>query len=207
MSELMREIEEDIRRERFDKLWKDFGRVMIGASIAVIVATAILVVWQNHRQGVAQTHTAQLMHGVELFEQQDYKGAIAAFDALSANANYYGIAMLRKAQAQAASGDKEGAAKSYAALAKQDDTFGELAKIQAQDKDFQPKLSSPFYFTQSEFKGWQLLQQGKQAEAVTQFTALRDNDHAPYTLRERMRGVLRQIAPEKAETAKGSSHE
>ena len=47
MNELVREIEEDIRQERIDRLWRSFGKGMVGLSIAVILTTVAVVMVQT----------------------------------------------------------------------------------------------------------------------------------------------------------------
>ena len=200
MSELLREIEDDIRREKFDQLWQHFGKIMVGVSVAVVLATIVVVMVQNHRQAVAMEQTGQFIKGLDRLKLEDYKGAIEAFAQISSDDHspYYGIAMLRRAQAQSAGGDKDGAAKTYQALAAHNGTFGELAKMQsADDKLIAPDKKSPFYYSQSEWKGWQLMQAGKKDEAVTQFLALRDDAEAPYSMRQRMQDAVQQLAPDK----------
>jgi len=200
MNELLREIEEDIRRERIDKLWGRFGKLMVGMSIAIVLATVVIVIMQNARRTREEQQTAVFMRGMDRLGVADDKGAIAAFTQLTNDdsSSYYGMAMLRKAQAQKDSGDKDGAAKTYAALSAHDDAFGELAKMLTNpDAPLNPQKSSPFYESQSEWQGWQLVKQGKKDEAAKIFMALRDDENAPPSLRERMDVVLQHIAPEK----------
>lgn len=203
MNELIREIEDDIRRERFEQLWQNLGKIMVAISIAVVLATVVVVMVQNHKQARAMEQTGQFIKGLDRFNAGDYKSAIADFSQLAEDDSspYYGMAMLRKAQAQNASGDKDGAAKTYKALAAHDKVFGELAAMRDADMvavpDKHSPQKSPFYFTLSEWKGWQLMHAGKKDEAVAQFFALRDDDEAPYSMRQRMQDVLLQLAPGK----------
>jgi hypothetical protein len=198
MNELIREIEDDIRRERFEKLWHDFGKVMIGISAVVILATVVIVLMQNHRQSRAMEQTAIYIKGTDRINIEDYKGAIPIFDELARDAHspYYGPAMLRKAQSQNALGDSAGAAKTYAELAKSGGAFSELAKMLTPDLANEPVKSSPFYYSQSEAKGWLLLGAGKKDEAVAQFASVAKDSETPYSMRERLNEVLQHIAPD-----------
>jgi len=199
MNELLREIEEDIRRERIDKLWNSFGKLMVIASVGIVLATVVIVMMQNTRQARQEQQTALFIKGMDRLNIADDKGAIAAFSALTDDESspYYGMAMLRRAQAQKDSGDADGAAKTYIALSQHDAVFGELAKMLAnQDASLEPQKTSPFYDSMSEWQGWQLVKQGKLAEAAKIFLALRDNEDAPSSLRARMDVVLQHIAPE-----------
>lgn len=205
MSELFREIEEDIRQERLQKLWKSFGKLMVGISVGIVLATAAYVVLQNHRQDMAKEHTAMFLQGLDRMKMEDYRGAIAQFDALTdeGKSSYYGLAMLRKAQSQQALGDKEAAKRSYQALAMQEDVFGAIAKMlmssEGQPITVPQGRDYPLYHSLREWKAWQLMDEGKKDEAVEMFAALYRDEEVPYSLRGRMQEVLQHMAPQKLE--------
>jgi hypothetical protein len=197
MNELLREIEEDLRREKFDRLWGNIGKIMIGVSALVILTTIIVVAYQNHKETRAMEQTGQFISGLDHASHKDYKGAIVAFTQISddTSSSYYGLAMLRKAQAQADAGDKAGAAETYKALASADNTFSTLAVMQGGNMNISPDKKSPFYYTLAEWQGWQLVNAGKKDEAVTKFIVLRDDTEAPFSMRQRMQDVVQQLAP------------
>lgn len=212
MSELFREIQEDIRAERMQKLWNNFGKVMVRVSLAILVGTVAAVLWQNYRQSTATEQTAQLMKGIDRLNIEDYKDAIATFDAIKGNP-YARLAALQKARAYAALGDEEGVKKTYQALAADgddDEPFVALGKLLAAEDNGAPMTaseeSSPFYHLQVERRAWQLLAGGKKDEAVKQFVSLRDNEKTPFSLRRRAAEVLAYLAPLDAGT-KGSANE
>lgn len=198
MNELVREIEEDMRRERAQRLWSRFGRMLVWASVGVIAVTAAIVLWQDHKRSQAAVQTAQFIRGINRLGVEDYKGAIEVFDALTKNENspYYGMAMLRKAQAQAALGKKEEAVKTYQTLAKRKGLFSDLAKVLAGAPE-RPDRSSPFYYTQSEAIAWQLAGQGKTGEAADILAALAADEKTPTSQRERVSQALHYLAPGK----------
>jgi hypothetical protein len=206
MNELVREIEEDIRRERLDKLWHSFGRVMVMVSIAVVLATIGVVIFQNHTRSQAMDKTSQMLKGLDRINIEDFKGAIPIFEELSQdkNSTYYGLAMLRKAQAQLALGQKEDAKKTYDALAANDPFTGPLAQLlgysiapKADEVFPSPDKNSPLYYSVSEFRGWQLLKAGKKDQAIDQFMALIDDEKILSGMRERLLDVVQHIAPDK----------
>ena len=205
MNELYREIEEDIRRERFDKLWHSFGKVMVYASIAIILATIVVVVFQNHTQSQAMDTTSQFMKGIDRLNIEDYKGAIPIFESVAKNgpSNYYAIAMLRKAQAEIALGNADDAKKTYSQLAERDAVFGRLALMLSgneEDKKLtegqSPSTTEPFYYTRTEWQAWQMLKKGKKDEAVKQFLAIYNDTTAPASMHNRIAETLRHIAPD-----------
>jgi hypothetical protein len=209
MSELFREIEEDIKQEKFEKLWRSFGRVMVLASIGLVALTVVFVLWQNNSQTIAETKTDQLLHGIDIMEIENYSGAIPVFSAIAdgASSPYYGIAMLNTAQAQNLSGDVNTAKKTYAELAKSNASnpnyvFAGIAQLKGQIEEV-PE-TSPFYHSLLEYKAWQLLNDGKKTEALDIFSRLANDEKSPQTLAERTQEVLRTLAPEKSISEKTS---
>ena len=50
MSDIFREVEEDVRRERLAKLWKAYGNYAIAALVLLFAGIAGWQVWQRHDQ-------------------------------------------------------------------------------------------------------------------------------------------------------------
>lgn len=201
MNELLAELQEDLRQERLQKLWNNFGKLMVAVSVAVVLITIAVVLWNNHRHTVAMQETAQFISGIDRMGIEDYKGAAEIFTQLAehGSSSYYGVAMLHKAEAETAGGNSEAAAKTYEALAAHNDVFGALAQLHLTDKLLEPNRASPFYHTLTEWHAWQLVQAGKKEEAVTLFSALRDDDNAPTSLRKRVAEALQHLSPAGAE--------
>ena len=203
MNELFREIEEDIRAERLHTLWHNFGRVMVRVSIAILAGTVVAVLWQNHKESKATEQTAQLMKGLDRFNIEDYKSAVATFDGID-HPPYAYMAALQKARTQNAFGHADEARETYRALAKKDgdSPFVSLAKLlaaQDQDEPMQVAAAAPLTHLQQERRAWQLLTAGKKEEAVKELTTLADNDKAPFTLRSRAAEALATLTPPGAE--------
>jgi hypothetical protein len=202
MNDLVREIEDDIRRERFDRLWQRFGRIMVGISVCVVLATIAVVVMQNQKKTHAMEQTSEYIRGIDRMNVEDYKGAITIFDRFAEDTNtpYYGLAMLQKAKAQEALGNNKAAGETYQKLAARKDAFGSLAALLAPTETGQlidPDKASPFYYTEQEWKAWQLFGKGQTKEAVDIFMVLREDLDAPMSLRARMNDVVQHVAPER----------
>lgn len=201
-NELFREIEEDIKRERWDKLWHSFGKVMVGVSLIIILITIGVVIWQNHTQSKAMEKTSEFIKGIDRLNIENYKGAVPVFEKLSEDmdSSYYGLSLLRKAQAQNALSDHEGAYKTYKALAEHDHVFGELARMMLppEGKDVpKPRIGAPFFYAQSEARAWQLLHVGSNENAIAQFLALYRDKDTPFSMRNRVTEVLQYLAPDR----------
>lgn len=56
--ELIQEIEEDLRRERALKLWKEYGKYAVAAAVVVVGAAAGFVAWREYenRQAMAESN-------------------------------------------------------------------------------------------------------------------------------------------------------
>lgn len=200
MNEMLRELEDDIRRARYEKLWHSFGKLMVWASVAVVLGTIVVVVWQNHERNEAMVKTTELIRGIDRLQLEDYKGAISVFSPLAQDKSsaHYGLAMLRIAQAKRGLSDIEGANAAYAELADKDPVFGGLASLMLPPKGDdveKPRKGTPFYLARSEMRGWKLLSIGKTDNAVAQFLALYQDKDAPFSLRLRMTEALQHLAP------------
>jgi len=117
-SELFREIEEDIRKDRLKRLWDRYGLILVGTVAAILVAAAGWQLWQNWQQGRAAEETAAL---AVLSERLGGEGSAAAADELAALAaragdGRAGLARFYEAAARADAGDAAAAAALYDAL-------------------------------------------------------------------------------------------
>ena len=154
MNELLREIQEDIRSENAEKLWKNFGQTAIRVSIAVVIGTVIAVAWNHYKKTTEMEATAQLMKGMEMLAAGDQKNVLQAFEVLNAKGNtvYGAIAMLQTARAQESLGQHDEAHKTYQALAAKsasgdNSAFIALAKLataKETDASVAPAQQAPF---------------------------------------------------------------
>lgn len=197
MNELFRELEEEINQEKFERIWGSFGRAMVWASIAVVALTVVFVVWQNRSHNSAEQKTSQFLRGIDRLKLEDYKGAIPIFAEIAKDTSspYYGLAMLRKAKAEAMSGDSGVSKSTLAELAGSDSTFADIGKLGGEIGELDK--NSPFYFTLAEYKGWQLLKADKKTEAADVFAALAGDSKTPPSIADRAEEALHTFAPEK----------
>lgn len=115
MTDLFREVEEDLRREQFSKLWEKYGTWVIGLAVAVVLVTAAIVGWR------AWVHSAQVADSVAydaaVKEAADAAPAEAA-EALAALAaevggGYETLALLQEADRRLAAGEADAARAIY----------------------------------------------------------------------------------------------
>ena len=48
MSDIFQEVEEDVRRERYEQLWKKYGNYMVAAAIVVVMAVGGYQLWKTY---------------------------------------------------------------------------------------------------------------------------------------------------------------
>ncbi len=206
MSDLLREFQDDMRREKSEQFWKNFGKQMVWISVAIVVGTIGGVIWKHYKGGQSEKQTAALIAGFERIDAGDYKGAASVFGdaAEKSSGGAYGIAMLSKAHAQKQSGDEAAAQETYKTLAASGGgdvaAFASIARIMAaQDSKevIEPEKGQPFYHSQMEWKAWQLLESGKKEEAIGILLSLNDDIDTPQGVKGRAAEALQLLAPEK----------
>jgi hypothetical protein len=119
MSDIFREVDEDIRREQMKRLWDRFAPYIIGMAVLIVVATAGYrgwEYWQNHQ---AQATGDRFTAAMNLSTEGKHEEAIAAFEAIARDGGggYPVLARMRIAAEKAASGDTAGAVADFDAVA------------------------------------------------------------------------------------------
>lgn len=206
---LFREIDEDLRRERYMKLWKAYGRYVVGATVAIILATSGWVWWQNYQLSVRGEEGERYAAAAALVGKGDAGAAIRAFAQVTSQsgAGYAALARLREAALRARKGDLKGAAALYQVVAgdsgananlrhlarllatlSQLDT-GDPAKLTAQLAPL-AKGDGPWHYAALELTGLLAERSGNIKRAREIYTRLVDDAAAPRTLRTRVRVYL-----------------
>lgn len=84
--QFIQEIQEDLRREKALKLWKRYGPYVIGVLVAVVIATAAVVGWQQYQQAQRAKEGRLFAEAAALAEDGQQEQAAAAFAALAKEA-------------------------------------------------------------------------------------------------------------------------
>ena len=135
MSEIFNEIDEDLRREQFKKLWDKYSFVVIAAAILIVAGVGG---WRGYQYLEAKTAAeagSAFEAAVALSEQGKKAEAEAAFTKIATEGTkgYQALARLRAA-ADAAAADPKAAAKLYDSIAADPSisvTEQDLARIRA----------------------------------------------------------------------------
>ena len=131
---LIREIDEELRQEQAQKLWKTYGKYVIGVAVVVVFVVAGYQGWTAYDQSQKQEATDSLIGATSLADSGDTTAAIDSLAILEAKkvGEITVLASLRHAALIAKEGDKQASATAYYAIA--DDTsvskpFRDLASI------------------------------------------------------------------------------
>ncbi len=136
MADIFREVDEDLRHERFLKLWRRFRYYLIGGLVAIIGAVIAYVVVTDLKESSRQAEGERFAAAADTLNNQQFSAAVEQFEALAADSSsgYVALAGLRTADALLASGDVDGAVAVYDRIAgdsRVDTLYRELATLLA----------------------------------------------------------------------------
>ena len=204
MSEIFREVDEEVRHEQMIKLWRAYGKYAIALAAAVIFGVVGSVGWKEYSLKQRLVDGTQFAQALELLNDDQPALAAERFARLadSAGAGYAALAQLRHAEAQAASGDTAGAIITLDALAEDgsvDEDLRDLASLLAVlhlldkgptdglDQRIEPLLAadSPWRASAREISGLIAFRRGDTERAREIFTELVGSAETPNGIRSR----------------------
>lgn len=207
MSDFIREIEEDLRRENLEKLWRKYGIYALGLAVAIVLAIAAYTGWQRYSESYRAERARQYESVLQLIAAGDAK-ASEELAVLAADDDGYGaLARLQAAALKAKAGDVAGAVALYEQLAADgavDEQLRQLALIllalhtvdtAAPDeltKRLQPltEPGNPWRYSALEITAVLAHRNGDAAKAQEILTGLADDLEAPQALRQRATEML-----------------
>jgi hypothetical protein len=202
VSDIFREIDEDIRRENYFKLWQRYGRYVIAVAVIAVVATALVVGWREYRLRQLQALGVQYAAALDLAHQGKDKEAEGAFGALTQGAGSRALlARFETAAIKAKSNDAPGAIAIYDQIAGDagvDQTYRDFAALSAarfvvdsDPKDAIARLQkltdgvNPWHASALELTAIAQLKGGDKDAARATYQKLSDDLTAPAGLRAR----------------------
>ncbi len=118
MSDIFREIDEELRRENLLKLWARYRRHIIAAVAVVLLLAAGVAAWRNHQQALREAQSERFMAALALFREAKYDEAEKLFAAVGREGGGYAmLAGFEQAAALAKAGNRKAAATAYDRLA------------------------------------------------------------------------------------------
>jgi hypothetical protein len=123
VTDIFREVEEEVRRERLEKLWKQYGDYVIAAASIIVIAAAGYQLWRYHEAQARAKASSDYMAAQQLLDSGQTQAAAKAFAQIGQDApgGYARIAELQQADALLASGDRTNALTVYQRIAAGDD--------------------------------------------------------------------------------------
>jgi hypothetical protein len=224
MTDFMREVDEEVRREKLLGLWTKYRAAIIALAILAVAGTATFRIYETTRLNRAQEAGARYEAALELARAGKSTEALAAFEALVKDAprGYADLALLRAADEIAVKDPKAGVAAYEALIADRDygKGFQDVAHLRAAwlrlDRDdpkelearLAPLAGANFTYRNSirEVLGLAALKRKDYDSAERWFEAVSSDLQAPGALRERADAFLGIVQgskpPAKEEPAK-----
>ncbi|HWK40266.1 MAG TPA: tetratricopeptide repeat protein [Hyphomicrobium sp.] len=210
---LLREVEEELRRERLEKIWKDYGTFVIAAAVAVVLGVMGYKYWESHRIAAAYESGSRYEEALNLLAEKKTGSADVEFEKLSKDgpAGYRALSLLQLAGSQSKEGKKAEALATYDSLANDnsaDTLLRSFARLQAAglrlgEADFtemENRLTplmgddDPWRFSARELLGLAAYKAGKLTDARAALTPLFVEQEAPQSITERAQIIMAEIA-------------
>jgi hypothetical protein len=209
VTDIFREVEEEVRRERLERIWKQYGDYIVAGVSAVVNAVAGYQFWLRYEASERLKASEQYDAAIQTSLMNPAAGA-AQFGQLAASApsGYALLAKFNEANAIFATGDRARAISLYKAIASSDKSVigraalireawgladtasrGELESLLAPVAD----PSSPWHSAAAEILAHADYRAGNLAVASKEFEALANDHGAPVTLRTRARVMVSYI--------------
>jgi hypothetical protein len=210
---LLREVDEELRREQIAKLWERYGTYALGAAFAVIVLVGGWRWWQAHQITLAEAAGAKYNSAMQLFAEGKSGEAETKLEELAAsgNAGYAALARLQQAGALIKADRPKDSLEIFEAIAKDtaaDPSIREFSTVQAAslrlgDADFtemQNRLNdlaregSAWRHSAREILGLAAIKAGKTDDARAYLGMLLGDKDTPQGTLERARVLMATIA-------------
>ena len=201
---LIKEVDEDLRHEQLDQLWKKHGGLLSAAAIAVVLAVAAYQGWNAWESKQRQASSLRYAEAGTLLEQGKKDEAAEVLEKLQTEGTkgYRVLAELRLADLRQQQGDLVGAAALYQKLAADsgvDQVYRDMALIRAGyltvdsadpatlDKAMEPlaQESSSWRHSAREIQALVALRRGDTARAGDLFAKIAEDAAAPQGVRAR----------------------
>lgn len=208
----LREVDEEYRREQMIGLWQRYGRWIVVAVVAVLVAFAAFLYWQHRERVAAEKEGETLQTAYDYLGANDFKGAAKPLAELaqSKRDGYRVLALFSQADVLLQQNKLKEAAAKFAGVANDASVaqpFRDLALIRQTAAEYDTlkpdvviqRLSplavqgNAYMGSAGEMVGAAYLAQGKRDQAAQTFARIARDKTVPQSLRQRavqMAGVL-----------------
>jgi len=133
VSDIFREIDEELRRDNLLKLWSRYGRHIVVLVVLVLVAAGSIVAWRDHQRSERRAQSMRYSSALSLVRDGKAAEAAKVFAVIAPEGGGYAtLASFEEAELLAKSGDRKGAAAAYDRIAETgglDPVFRQLATL------------------------------------------------------------------------------
>jgi hypothetical protein len=207
-TQFIREIDEDLRRDRLMRLWERYGIYVVGAAVLVVAATAGWRGWDWYQTREGIKAGSRFEAALVLAESGKHAEAEQEFEALSKNANWgYRLLSRMRLAAEIGARDATVGAAAYDAIAADgsiDVAIRDVARLRAalllvdtaQVAEIASRVeplmaaTSPFRFSAREILALARYRAGEREAARAMFAQLASDPETPPALRNRAEVML-----------------
>ena len=219
----IREVDEELQRDRMAKLWQRYGPIAIGVALLVVGAVAGKVGWDAWQARQLEQHGAAFAAAEAALERNDLATAADQFANLATaqRGDAAALARLREAEARIAAGDNEGGLPLLDELASNNSIDAVLrgyAGVSAAQRrlghvdpvDLQANLrahmadNAPFRHSAREIAALAALEAGDAPTAIEALRQLEADVETPDDMRRRASELLAALGAADDETGSGS---
>lgn len=216
----IREVDDEMRQDQLRALWDRYGRLLIAAAVAIVLATAGYRGWQFYSKSQAASSGDAFLAAIDQSAEGRHDEAIATLEGLAnrGSGQYPALARLRIAAEIASAGEAGEAIAAYDAIAADtsvDGTLRDIAALRAgllavdhaDAADAINRLEpmagpgQPFRHSAREGLGLVAWKSGDHEGALRWFQAIADDQGASANMRSRVEIMLNLLAGQGVEPA------
>jgi hypothetical protein len=212
VSDIFREIDEELRRDNLLKLWSRYGRYVAALAVLVLVVAGGIVAWRDHQLSERRAQSTRYAAALSFVRESKNAEAAKVFATVAQEGGGYAdLASFEEAELLAKSGDRTGAVAAYDRIAVArglDPAFRDLAVLLSvlhgmPDADPQAmidrlaamtKAGNPWRPTALELTAAARLKSGDNSGALALYRSLADDLAAPQGLRARAAEMAAALA-------------
>jgi hypothetical protein len=209
VSDIFREVDEELRQDRLTALWKKYGNFVLGGAVLIVAATAGVTVWKGQQHKARESSGEAYVSAAAFLAEQKTDEAAQALAKLATDGSsgYAALARLQLAALKTQAGDTAGAVAAYEEMAADsalDGGMRDLATVlavmhgldtmepdaAAKRLETIAKEGNPWRHMAKELQAVIALKKGDTARAKELYTALADDAASPPALRGRATEML-----------------
>jgi hypothetical protein len=200
----LREVDEELRRDDMARLWRRWGRVLVGVIAVGLIAFGGWLWWRDYQAKQAGAEGERLNAAIEQLSRNQVDPAMPVLKELAASSRpgYRAVSQLASAAIAAQKGNTQGAVATYAAVVKDEkigQPFRDLALIRQTTTEFDilppdqvvarmrplAQKGQPWFGSAGELLAVAQLKAGRSAEAGATFAALAADPAVAPSIRSR----------------------